>query len=49
MKTIEEIAALFGDEVAVRIDEAEGVVDLEEVRKHDETEKTTATQHVEKL
>lgn len=48
-KTIEEIAAVFGDDVAVKIDEADQVVDLDAVRKHDEAEKTTAATHVEQL
>jgi hypothetical protein len=48
-KTIEEIAAVFGDAVAVKIDEADQAVDLDAVRRHDEVEKTTAATHVEQL
>ena len=43
MTTIEEIVAVFGDPVAAKIDKADGVVDLNEVRQRDD-----AATHVER-
>lgn len=48
-KTIEEIAAVFGDTVAVEINDADQGVDLDKVREHDEAAKTTSAKHVERL
>jgi hypothetical protein len=48
-KTIEEIAAVFGDDVAVKIDEADNEVDLSAVQKHDEKENTATAHHIEQL
>ena len=48
-KTIEEIAAVFGDEVAVDIEHADQTVDLDNVQKRDEAMKAPNTEHVERL
>jgi hypothetical protein len=48
-KTIEEIAAVFGDDVAVKIDDADQEVDLGAVREHDEKENTATAHHIEQL
>ena len=48
-KTLEEIAGIFGDEVAVKIDEADKSVDLQEIQAHDVENKTVATDHIEKV
>jgi hypothetical protein len=46
-KTLEEVAGVFGDDVAVNIDEANAEVDLREIQQYDEKNMTAKSEHVE--
>jgi hypothetical protein len=48
-KTIEETAAVFGDDVAVRIDDADKEVDMGAVQQHDTKENAATVHNIEQL
>jgi hypothetical protein len=47
--TLEEIGGLFGDDVAVKIEDADQIVDLVEIQLHDDEKHTTMAHHTERL
>jgi hypothetical protein len=48
-KTIEEIAAVFGDDVAVRIDDADKEVGMGAIQQHDAKEHAATAHNIEQL
>jgi hypothetical protein len=47
--TLEEIGELFGDDVAVKIENADQIVDLKEIQLHDDEKHTTMAHQIEWL
>jgi hypothetical protein len=47
--TLEEIGGLFNDDVAIKIENADQIVDLKEIHLHDDEKYTTMAHHIERL